>query len=108
MPIRVYYCPEMDVTLAQSSPSTQKPQKAVESWRQLGIPLDIKAFKPIGDEQLCLAHDAAFVKGVLEGTRDNGFGNRDKAVAQSLLYTNGSFCLAAHHALRTRCGRQPR
>ena len=41
-PIRVYYCADMDAPTAQISPSAQKPQRAVESWGRLGIPLDIK------------------------------------------------------------------
>ena len=101
-PIRVYYCADMDAPTAQISPSAQKPQRAVESWGRLGIPLDIKRTTPISEETLGYAHDPNYVKGVLTGTRDNGFGNRDPGVARSLLFTNGSFCLAAHHELRTR------
>lgn len=57
------------------------------------------SFEPVSADDLKLAHDAAYVDGVLNATLSNGFGNRDAEVAASLPYTTGSLLAAARHAL---------
>ncbi len=100
--IPVYYCKDMDVPVEQSSPSAQKPGRAVAAWQELGIPLTIKPVRPVSAAVLCLAHHSYYVEDVLSCSIPNGFASTDEAVNHSLLYTNGSFCMAAYHALKTR------
>jgi hypothetical protein len=71
----------------------------MESWSDLGLPLDIVKPAPVSVDQLSLAHDRAFVEGVLAGTVKNGFGNTLPSVAASLPYTSGAMLSAARAAL---------
>ena len=50
-------------------------------------------------EQLELAHESDYVRGVLEGRISNGFGNRSQEVAASLPWTSGAMLSAAEAAL---------
>jgi acetoin utilization deacetylase AcuC-like enzyme len=50
---------------------------------------------PARPDHLKLAHSPGYVDGVLTGTEDNGFGNRDRKVASSLLWTTGALMTAA-------------
>lgn len=83
------------------SPSAGKPALAVADWQKHGLITheDILDFKPATEDELCLAHDPAFVAGVLNGSIENGFGNTSEAVAFSLPYTTGSMLAAARYAL---------
>lgn len=99
MAIAVFFSPLMQAEADSYSPSAGKPAQVVESWRALGIPMEVFAPAPVAREQLLLAHSAEFVDGVLEGRLNNGFGNRSLAVAQSLPYTCGSMLAAAEFAL---------
>jgi len=96
----VFYTPRMVVDSGSFSPSASKPAQVVESWRALRIPLDIVAPKPVSVEQLRLAHDEAFVWGILAGRIANGFGSCSSAVAASLPYTSGAMLDAAREAHR--------
>jgi len=58
--------------------------------------------EPVTDADLCLAHDAGFVEGVLAGKFRNGFGNKSLKVADSLPYTSGAMLAAARESLRNR------
>lgn len=99
MTITVFYSPLMQAEAGSYSPSAGKPALVVESWRMLGIPMEVCAPVPVSREQLLLAHSEAFVDGVLEGRLSNGFGNRSLEVAASLPYTCGSMLSAAEQAL---------
>jgi acetoin utilization deacetylase AcuC-like enzyme len=90
------------VANAQSfSPSAGKPREVVASWRRrFGAALEIVAPAPATPQLLALAHDPDYVRGVLAGTIDNGFGNRLPEVAAALPYTSGAMVAAAEHALR--------
>lgn len=99
MTITVFYSPLMQAEAGSYSPSAGKPALVVESWRMLGIPMEVCAPVPVSREQLLLAHSEAFVDGVLEGRMSNGFGNRSLEVAASLPYTCGSMLSAAEQAL---------
>lgn len=81
------------------SPSARKPKEVVASWKRLEPRLEVRAPDPVTVEQLCLAHERAYVEGVLSLRRPNGFGTRDAAVAASLPYTSGAMLSAARHAL---------
>jgi len=99
MTITVFYSPLMQAEAGSYSPSAGKPAQVVESWRMLGIPMEVCAPVPVSREQLLLAHAESFVDGVLEGRLSNGFGNRSPEVAASLPYTCGSMLAAAEQAL---------
>jgi acetoin utilization deacetylase AcuC-like enzyme len=62
------------------------------------LSIDVREFDPIDPSDLMLAHDADYVKGVLDGSKPTGFGMASRAIAGSLLYTNGSMLAAARHA----------
>ena len=95
----VYYCPELSVSSgSRTSPSAEKPAAVVASWQALGIPLAFLAPTPVTIAQLSLAHDEAFVRGVLSRKRENGFGNRLARVARALPLTSGAMLSAARHA----------
>jgi acetoin utilization deacetylase AcuC-like enzyme len=55
-------------------------------------------------DQFSLAHDRAFVEGVLSGGINNGFGNTLPSVAASLPYTSGVMLSAARAALTNQRG----
>jgi acetoin utilization deacetylase AcuC-like enzyme len=84
-----------------SSPSTAKPEPVVESWKALGIPLDIRSFEPLSTGDFSPAHDRGYVRRVLSLEEANGFGNRSEEVARSLPFTSGSFVAAALEAWRS-------
>ncbi len=96
--IPVFFTPQMVADSRSYSPSAAKPKQVVASWQALGLPLEVHAPAAVSVEQLSLAHDADFVRGVLEGRLQNGFGNRSPEVAASLPFTSGAMCAAARHA----------
>lgn len=98
--ISVLYTDEMVANAESYSPSAAKPRQVVESWRGLGLPLNIVAPAPVTREDLYRAHDRRFVDAVLDCQLDNGFGNRLPEVAKSLPYTSGSMLAAAREAIR--------
>ncbi len=59
---------------------------------------------PVSLEQIQLAHDPRYVRGVLDLKIRNGFGNYDKGIAESLSWTNGAMLSAARHALANGVG----
>lgn len=83
------------------SPSAGKPVLAVADWQKHGLITneDIVDFKPVTEKELCLAHDPAFVSGILNLSIENGFNNRNEGVAFSLPYTTGSLLAAARYAV---------
>jgi len=81
------------------SPSAAKPALAVESWKELNVPIKTIAPQAVTTEQLSLAHDADYVKGVLNCTKSNGFGNRLPDVAAALPFTSGAMLAAAREAI---------
>lgn len=83
------------------SPSAGKPLLAVADWQKRGLinNLDVMDFKPATEDELCLAHDPAFVSGILNCSIANGFGNTSESIAFSLPYTTGSMLAAARYAV---------
>jgi len=99
--IPVFYRREQSCDAAVGySPSAGKPALVMQDWANnfLGD-FQVETFNPATREMLYTAHDPAYVDAVLDGERNNGFGNRDPKVAQSLLYTVGSMVAAAKHVL---------
>lgn len=82
------------------SPSAGKPGLFVDLIKS-DPELDIFAdWEPLSREDLYLIHDREHVDAILEGRKPNGFGNTLKTVADSLLYTSGSFYHGARIALQ--------
>lgn len=102
MAIPVFYRPEQNADVAGFAPSAGKPRQVVADWLDQGMSIDVRGFDPIDPGDLQLAHDPGYVTGVLEGSRLTGFGVASRAIANSLLYTNGSMLAAARHACSGR------
>lgn len=84
------------------SPSAGKPAHVVASWLEIGLPIKIVSDFPFcTPEQITLAHDPQYVKGVLNLTRSNGFGNVLPEVRDTLPWTTGSMLAAARYAVKT-------
>lgn len=96
--MNVFYTPKMVADSESPSPSAAKPAKVVASW-QKQFNITIVEPTPVTLEELQEAHDANFVRDILNCSRKNGFENTSKAVAMSLTYTSGSMLSAARHAL---------
>ena len=94
--LEVFYDPRQHTDDNSSySPSAGKPALVVESWKCLSVPLTFMSVEPTTVEQFALAHDRAYVEGVLSGRLHNGFGNRLPAVAATFPWTTGSMVSAA-------------
>jgi acetoin utilization deacetylase AcuC-like enzyme len=97
---RIFYSPQQTAPRNLSrSPSAWKPALVVEAWKQSGLPLQIHEPLPVTITDLCRAHDAAYVNGVLAGRILNGFANRDQAITATLPWTSGSMTSAAEWAV---------
>jgi acetoin utilization deacetylase AcuC-like enzyme len=100
---KVFYDERQNVTVNDSlSPSAEKPAKAVESWKKLGIPFSISTFEPLTIDEICLAHDRGFVESVLSLETPNGFGNCNPQVAEALPWVCGSMVASALHSYRSK------
>jgi acetoin utilization deacetylase AcuC-like enzyme len=102
MGIPVFFSERMVAKNASFSPSAGKPAEVVASWRALGIELEWHEPSPATLEELARAHDAAFVRDVLECRRNNGFNNASPEVAAALPFTSGAMLSAARHVLQSR------
>lgn len=100
--MRVVYSEQMNAPAQGYSPSAAKPAAVIAAWREAWPNLQVRAPVPVTREQLCLAHEAAFVDGVLSLRRPNGFATRSAEVAASLPYTSGALLTAARWALEVR------
>ncbi len=98
--MKVFYRTEQTANVRNHfSPSMYKPALVVAEWREKFNP-EVCTFEPVTREQLYAVHDPAYVDGVLDLKRDNGFGGREPAIAASLPYTSGSMVAAALCAYR--------
>jgi acetoin utilization deacetylase AcuC-like enzyme len=104
MNLSIHYTPKMVANADSYSPSAGKPAQVMASWADLGFSLDVVAPQPVSVEQFALAHDRAFVEGVLSGAVNNGFGNKLLSVAASLPYTSGAMLSSAREALANQRG----
>jgi acetoin utilization deacetylase AcuC-like enzyme len=101
--VKVFYRPEQTAEHNDSfSPSAGKPALVVARWQKLFPSAEVADFAPLTRADLALAHDRAYVDGVLDLHTKNGFGNRLQAVANTFPWTTGSMYAAAAHALETR------
>ena len=77
-----------------------KPKLVVEQWLALfGEQIEIRETQAASLEELSRAHQPSYVEGVLSCQDYNGFGNRERAIADSLPWTSGSFLSATRHVL---------
>lgn len=99
----VFYNPKQNAANSNESvsPSASKPQKVLENWQQLGLPIDVMDFSPLSAEIISMAHSPFHVSEVMSLQKANGFSNRDPGVAASLPWTTGSMLAAAQYALKT-------
>jgi len=98
--IPVFFTPKMVAESGCESPSASKPPKVVASWQEK-FPIDVLVPPRVTIDDYALAHDREWVERVLSCQADNGFGNRSKAVAESLPYTSGAMLQAARLAITT-------
>lgn len=97
--MKVFYTPKQSVSQNTSfSPSAGKPERVVAQWLER-YPIELIEPEPVTVEELCLAHDAGYVRDVLACRTPNGFGNLSREIADSLPYTTGSFVSAMRYVL---------
>jgi acetoin utilization deacetylase AcuC-like enzyme len=105
--IPVFYSEHMLAETDSFSPSASKPRHVLAAWQKAGLPIAVHPFAPASELDLCLAHDAVYVRGILEGALPNGFGNTSPEVARSLPYTTGALIAAARASLTAGCACAP-
>jgi acetoin utilization deacetylase AcuC-like enzyme len=105
--IPVFYSASMLAESGSFSPSAGKPAHVLAAWREAGLPISVRPIAPASEIDLCLAHDAAYVRGVLNGSIPNGFGNTSPEVVRSLPYTTGAMIAAARASLTDGCACAP-
>ncbi|GAB4022495.1 MAG: hypothetical protein Fur0010_25720 [Bdellovibrio sp.] len=101
--MKIFYRPEQSARTNKSfSPSAGKPKLFVEkALETFAIKVDIvDDFEPCTISEIAKAHDHDFVIDVLNGKRQNGFGNTLDEVNETLPYTSGSMREALHHAFK--------
>jgi acetoin utilization deacetylase AcuC-like enzyme len=72
----------------------------VAAWQAAGLPITVNGIIAATESDLCLAHDPVFVRGVLDQTVENGFGDTSPDVSASLPYTTGAMIDAARSAFQ--------
>ena len=97
--VPVFFRPEMAADAGSYSPSAGKPPLVVRDWTERSLPVAVRSFEPVDVATLELAHDTGYVRGILNGSISNGFGNRKPEVAASLRYTSGAMLAAAREAI---------
>lgn len=98
--IPVFYREDILANIDSFSPSAGKPRLVLKAWLDGHLPIELLEFQRAASEDLALAHDPAYVNGVLRGDIPNGFGTTDPEVASTLPYTTGAMLAAARHALQ--------
>lgn len=98
--VPVFFRDEMVVHVDSFSPSAGKRRLVLTDWQAHGLPVEVRRFHPVTAEMLARAHDRDYVDGVLAGRVPNGFGSRDRRVADSLRLTCGAMLAAGREALR--------
>lgn len=98
--IPVFYTDKMVAEIDSYSPSAKKPRLVVQEWINNGYPIEIKKPTGLNINDLSVAHDREYVRGVLIGQIHNGFGDRSPEAASSLRYTTGSMLAAAKEAIK--------
>ena len=97
MPVPVFFDSRQSAKTESFSPSSSKPALVVERWLKPKLDIEVRGFEPASEADLCLAHDPAYVRGVLACETPNGFSNTAPEVAAALPWTTGSMVAAALH-----------
>lgn len=97
--MRVVYSDSMVAPAQGFSPSAAKPAAVMAAWREHWPDLVVRLPTPVTEEDLCRAHERAFVWDVIDKRIANGFGTFSDEVNASLYYTNGAMLTAARWAL---------
>lgn len=84
---------------ASLSPSAAEHALIVAAWKEQQLPVDVIAPTPATVCELALAHNRAYVEGVLAGRVANGYGNWAPEVAAALPYATGALLSAAQYAI---------
>lgn len=100
MTIPVFFRDEQVAPAQGYSPSAAKPAQVMAEWERQGFPIERRSFLAESRATLGLAHSRSYVDAVLDCREDNGFGTKDRALADSLPFTSGSMTAAALHAWR--------
>jgi hypothetical protein len=78
------------------------------AWQKAELPITVRSITPAAEMVLRLAHDPAYVRGVLEGKVSNGFGNTSLGDRSFLaIHERGNDCRFAGSArdwMRLRIG----
>jgi acetoin utilization deacetylase AcuC-like enzyme len=98
--VPVFFTPKMVAHFSSSSPSAAKPEKVIDAWLGLALPIAVIEPEPVTVDQLKQAHNPDYVDQILACEVKNGFGNKLPEVAASLLYTVGVMLSAAREAIR--------
>lgn len=104
--IKTFFDPHMVCESGGYSPSGTKPQLVFDDWQQRQL-IEVCPFPAVTQEDLLLAHAKSYVTGVFNGTKTNGHGNCNRAVADSTLWTVGSLLAAAREALESKVACSP-
>ena|SRR5882724_6819340 len=64
--IPVFYSEHMLAETDSFSPSASKPRHVLAAWQKAGLPIAVHPFAPVSELDLCLAHDAIYVRGIVE------------------------------------------
>lgn len=97
--IDVAYSPKQISCPCTTSPSPRKPGWVIQDWQTRKLPIRIVEPIPVTREEVALAHDREYVDGIMECRLPNGFRSRNRDVAESLIWTVGSFLTASRLAL---------
>lgn len=101
--LKVFYHKSQSVSSNVSfSPSAGKPEKLIALWKREKQNIKIIKPLPLTIEDISLAHDVNYVRGILEGRIPNGFMNQSLSIADSLIWTTGSLASAALHSIKTK------
>lgn len=96
--IPVYFSSKVVARVDSFSPSAHKPAYVLRSWLEK-FPIDVRAPRPVGEDDFLLAHDMKYVLDVLRLKAKNGFGGKEPEIVASLPYMNGSMVDAAFEAV---------
>ena len=98
--LKLIYSPEMDFNVGENTyPVGIRGKLITTAAHNYGLPIELLPSIALTREELKIAHDPAYVDGVLDLQRDNGLFNRDPDVARSLPYLCGGILRAAYIAL---------
>jgi acetoin utilization deacetylase AcuC-like enzyme len=102
--MKVFYSEKLVATQGKQSfggiqsPSARKPAELAKALKGMdGI--EFVEPMPVTVDDIKLCHEPRYVDGVMSLELQNGFGTKDKAICDSLLFTNGAMVHAAVEAM---------